>query len=112
MKFSCGQIVMTTKERTINYSDCEPSLVKSMKNHGIFTIPAGSCGEIIADKLQFGIRDYRYPVRFFSVENWPDLCHGDDGKIGPGHYIPEDMLCAFEDSSDEDMEPIDLSSLF
>lgn len=111
MKFSCGQIVKTTKERTINYGDCEPSLVKSMKNRGIFTIPAGSCGEIIADRLDFGI-EYRYPVRFFSVENYPDLGHGNDGKIGAGHYIPEYMLCPAEDPSEGDLEPFDLGSLF
>lgn len=111
MKFSCGQIVKTTKERTIDYSDCEPILVKSMKNRGIFTIPAGSCGEIIADRLDFGI-EYRYPVRFFSVENYPDLGHGSDGKIGPGHYIPEYMLCPSEDTSEGDLEPFDLGSLF
>ena len=104
MKFSCGQIVKTTKERAIDYGDCEPSL-------GVFTIPAGSCGEIIADRLDFGI-EYRYPVRFFSVENYPDLGHGTDGKIGPGHYIPEYMLCHAEDPSEGDLEPFDLGSLF
>ena len=111
MKFLCGQIVKTTKERTIDYSDCEPSITKTLKNRGIFTIPAGSCGEIIADKLDFGF-EHRYPVRFFSVENYPDLSHGSDGKIGPGHYIPEYMLCIAEDPRYEDLEPFDLSGLF
>ena len=111
MKFLCGQIVKTTKERTIDYRDLRTEHYQNPEEPWDFTIPAGSCGEIIADKLDFGF-EHRYPVRFFSVENYPDLGHGSDGKIGPGHYIPEDMLCIAEDPRCEDLEPFDLSGLF
>lgn len=101
--FKIGDTVCTTRRRIIDYSDCE-------NPNGIYDVPEGSEGLVISESNDFGC-ETRYAVRFFSVENYPCLVyHTKD--IGPGHYIPENMLQLSSTENDPKEGSVDLDALF
>ena len=101
--FKIGDMVCTTQERIIDYSDCD-------NKHGLYDVPEGSEGLVISEPNDFGLES-RYAVRFFSVENYPCLVFHSK-EIGPGHYIPESMLQLVSTENDPKEGSVDLDTLF
>lgn len=96
-----GAIVMTIRDHTIDYSDCDYG--------GIYDIPSGSCGTVISPPKHFNC-DTRVAVRFSDTPNYPDLVF--EGKrVGAGHYIRIDNLMPAH-TEDDKIRPVDIDGLF
>ena len=104
--FKPGDVVCTTKTRLIDYSDCSDS------DHyrRLYEIPSGSVGVIVSPPNSFAL-EYRYAVRFSTIPNYPCLVFS-NCEIGPGHYIPEDMLALVQTAEEYEALPVDLDDLF
>lgn len=107
--FTVGDMVETTADYKIDYSDCLDEEGRTYRYEQgkpiVFHIPAGSCGIVISRQNVIGMED-KQAVRFYDVPNWDCLYYSnnfeqvEEHEIGPGHYIPVRMLRQIEDFMD------------